>query len=365
MGDMMRRPASRRRAGGTFFMCSRRHRAFTLVELLVVIGIICILTSMLLPAVQAAREAGRRVQCANNLKQFGLAMLNYEGAAKCFPAGVVTDPTGSQVYGNAFTALFPFLEESTLHSLWDQNKVYGQQRPQTLAAIVTSFVCPTNDQQNPVTLPSLSTFGMPTSYGVTDYVLCKGSTDTWCLNGNSMPYDCRGFFYPNLKTRASEIHDGLSKTMAMGEGAGGFRWPLCHGKNCPTPLALPLGTATSSDKPPPTFTPVATNEWAIGEAGNISFATIGQYSSGIWGCTLEPLNKTPVSDSWVDVSAPNDCRCSADGGPHYTASFRSDHPGAAQFLFADGSVQLLMDQIDQSTYRALSTIAGSELANPP
>ena len=77
------------------------------------------------------------------------------------------------------------------------------------------------------------------------------------------------------------------------------------------------------------------------------------------------MNKTPVTDSWMDVSAPDDCRCSSDGGPHYTANFRSDHPGCGQFLFADGSVQLLMDQIDLSTYQALSTIAGSELVTPP
>jgi prepilin-type N-terminal cleavage/methylation domain-containing protein len=345
-------------------MCNYR-RAFTLVELLVVISIICVLTSLLLPAVQSAREAGRRVQCANNLKQFGLAMLNYEGASKCFPVGVNTDPTGSQVYGNAFTAMFPFLEESTLHALWDQNKVYGQQRPQTLAAVVTEFVCPTNDKPNPLTLQPLSTFGMATSYGVSDYVLCKGSTDTWCLSGNAMPPERRGFFYPNLRTRANEIHDGLSKTIAIGEGAGGFRWPLCHGANCHTPLALPSGTGSDSSTQGPPVTPAATDAWAIGDVGNISFATIGVYTSGIWACTLEPMNKTPVTDSWMDVSAPDDCRCSVDGGPHYTANFRSDHPSCAQFLYADGSVQLLMDQIDMSVYRALSTISGNELVNQP
>ena len=143
-------------------MCNFR-RAFTLVELLVVIGIICVLTSMLLPAVQAAREAGRRVQCANNLKQFGLAMLNYEGAAKCFPAGGRHRSHGQPGLRQCIYGVFPFLEKSTLHALWDQNKVYGQQRPQTLAAVVTEFVCPTNDKPNPLTLQPLSTFGMPTS----------------------------------------------------------------------------------------------------------------------------------------------------------------------------------------------------------
>jgi prepilin-type N-terminal cleavage/methylation domain-containing protein len=346
-------------------MGNHRRTGFTLVELLVVIGIICILTSMLLPAVQAAREAGRRVQCANNLKQFGLAMLNYESAAKSFPAGVITDSTGTQFYGNAFTAMFPFLEESTLHALWDQNKVYGQQRPQTVAAVVSEFVCPSNDKQNPLSLQPLSTFGMPTTYGVTDYVLSKGSADTWCLNGASIPPDRRGFFYPNLRTRANEIHDGMSKSIAIGEGAGGFRWPLCHGANCKTALGLSSSTSPGTNKGTVMNTPTATDAWAIGEVGSISFATIGVYTSGIWGCTVEPMNKSPVTDSWVEVSALDDCRCSSDGGPHNTANFRSDHPSCVQFLFADGSVQLLMDQIDPATYRALSTIAGSELANVP
>ena len=351
-------------------MCYHR-RAFTLVELLVVIAIICVLTSMLLPAVQAAREAGRRVQCANNLKQFGLAMMNYEGAAKSFPAGVVTDATGGKFYGNAFTALFPFLEETTVHALWNKERVYGQQLPQILSAPITEFVCPTNDKPNPVILQPLATFGMPTSYGVSDYILSKGNSDTWCTNGSSIPPNRRGFFYPNMKTRASEIHDGLSKTMAIGEGAGGVRWPLCHGANCQTPLGPPPGTGPSTSAnagPPPsalTSVPFATNAWAIGEVGSISFATIGFYTGGIWGCTVEPLNKTPVTDSWFDVSAPDDCRCSSEGGTHYTANFRSDHPGSCQFLFADGSVHLLMDQIDMETYRGLATIAGNELVTVP
>jgi prepilin-type N-terminal cleavage/methylation domain-containing protein/prepilin-type processing-associated H-X9-DG protein len=326
---------------------------FTLVELLVVIAIIGTLISLLLPAVQAAREAARRIQCATNLKQFGLALANYEGARKHLPPGLVSDPTGTTAYASGHVALLPYFEEAAVYAGWNQNLQFMQQSPTVLAAIVPVFVCPSNEKDNPINLTALGAFGLPTTYGATDYVLCKGSTDTWCITANQVPREQRGCFYPTLNTRLSEITDGLSNTIAMGEGAGGPAWPLCHGVNCQTPPALPTG-------PPP-----AINPWPIGGADSAGFEAAGAWFAGTWACTVEPMNKRPVTDTFIDVTALTDCRSSDQGGTHSTANFRSDHRGGVQFLFADGSVHFISETIDMPTYRAFSTIAGGESVSLP
>jgi prepilin-type N-terminal cleavage/methylation domain-containing protein/prepilin-type processing-associated H-X9-DG protein len=331
-------------------MVVRRHRGFTLVELLVVIAIIGLLLALLLPAIQAAREAARRSQCANNLKQFGLALENHECAKKCFPAGLVSNLAGTEIYASAHAALLPYFEEGGLSSLWDQKKQFSQQPPAALATVLPIFVCPSNDKQNPAVLSALGNFGMPTTYGVTDYVLSKGSTDTWCVTVRELPKDRRGCFYVNAATRVSEIEDGTSKTIAVGEGVGGPNWPLCEGVNCQT--ALPAGEGT-----------IPAQAWSIGAAGSVTFESIGIYYTGIWASTLEPANKRPVTASHLDVLALTDCRSSEEGGTHTTPNFRSDHPGGVQFLFADGSARLIADSIDTASYRALSTIAGGDTAS--
>jgi hypothetical protein len=111
--------------------------------------------------------------------------------------------------------------------------------------------------------------------------------------------------------------------------------------------------------------PLATNPWAIGAVSNDSLTGVGLYIAGIWGCTEEPLNKWPVTDSfWGGIPITNDCRCSDQGSPHSTANFRSDHPGGGQFLLSDSSVQFIVNEIDFTLYRAMSTIAGGEIADP-
>ena len=84
---------------------------------------------------------------------------------------------------------------------------------------------------------------------------------------------------------------------------------------------------------------------------------MGFLTGGIWACTLESLNKNPVTDTFIDLATITACQCSLNGGKHSVANFRSDHPGGANFLFADGSVQFISQSIDMLTYQRLSTVA--------
>jgi prepilin-type N-terminal cleavage/methylation domain-containing protein/prepilin-type processing-associated H-X9-DG protein len=327
---------------------SKHRRALTLVELLVVIAIIGLLIALLLPAVQSAREAGRRAQCANHLRQFGLALHNFAAARKCLPSGVTLNPTQTAALAPAHVLLLPYFEDVALHSLWNRELPFNQQPASALATVIPIFVCPSNDKVNPHVYPLLASIGWPTSFGATDYILCKGATDTWCLTPQQVPRTRRGCFCATNGVRMKEITDGASQSFCVGEGAGGPRWPLCRGTGC----KQPAGDAPAAH--------VATNVWPIGAVGNSQFEAAGLLTAGVWGCTIEPLNKWPVTDSWADIAGSADCRSSDQGGLHSASNFRSDHPGGGQFLYADGSVHFVNDTIEMAIYRGLSTIAGSE-----
>ena len=87
--------------------------------------------------------------------------------------------------------------------------------------------------------------------------------------------------------------------------------------------------------------------------------------AGIWGSTRDPLNKNPVTDSYIDATQPTNCLSSVNGGPHNMSNFRSDHASGSHFLFADGAVRYVSDKIDRPTYQKLSTIQGNEVVVYP
>ncbi len=186
---------------------------FTLVELLVVIAIIGILVGLLLPAVQAAREAARRMQCSNNLKQFGLAMHNYESAHKRFPSGNLAGPSFS-VGLSVHSRLLPFMEQAALYQMVNYNFAFDHAaNNDARMQRIPIFICPSDD---PSKLPP--TLGGPSSYyGNSGTNILAGSPPTLSSDPNFGMPECNGIFYRESRIKPADIMDGLSNTVAFSE----------------------------------------------------------------------------------------------------------------------------------------------------
>jgi prepilin-type N-terminal cleavage/methylation domain-containing protein/prepilin-type processing-associated H-X9-DG protein len=388
-----------------------RKRGFTLVELLVVIAIIGVLVALLLPAIQAAREAARRSRCTSNLKQFGIALQTYHDAMKTFPPGGCM-PSDAHFGENLFfsschTMLLPYFEEAALKSLinpktdWEhQTQVLDGNGMATVpATTIGVFNCPSADGENPKEdriLTEVFLSAVPDSYstgqlyGSTNYIVCKGIFDGWTRYPGKVPKELRGVFDVNWATPLRKITDGTSNTIAMGEGADGSAWQI---------TGLTQATADPAARSTPT---TETNQglpyrpWAPWICGQVAFDTIIGYANlfecGGYGATLEPINKNPVLNTiaptqetasgefWKKISIdphpsiqnPNGATWQSGGdlGGNVTPvgqtnGFRSDHPGGALFLFCDGSVHNINEDIDMGVYQKLSTIKGNEVAHVP
>jgi prepilin-type N-terminal cleavage/methylation domain-containing protein/prepilin-type processing-associated H-X9-DG protein len=352
---------------------SKRSRpAFTLVELLVVIAIIGILVALLLPAIQAAREAARRASCINNLKQFGIALQNYHSANKAFPQGaVLLSPT--QVYTNANASLLPYFEESSLHSIYNHKRPWEDQADYVAETPISIFKCPSSGAPNPLYDPLMDPDWSPPNnrYGLTEYAYCTGFTDAFCaqrdglgVKAGRVKKDQQGIFMVTWGASIRQITDGTSKTIALGDASGDPKWQVCHLPGCNTIAPDPNGAPT-----------IAAIGWIIGEPSSTSYLPMLGPKSSLYACTIERMNKNPVTDTFLNMgqyvsdygkflsgSPPgHTCAASYEGGQHAVSNYRSDHPGGCNFVMADGSVTFLVESIDMTAYRARSTIAGDDI----
>ena len=309
----------------------QNHKAcsgFTLVELLVVIAIIGILIALLLPAVQAAREAARRMQCGSNMKQIALALVAYENNFGHFPPSRVGCDGSSSYCNSAYersgasglVMILPQVEQQVIYDMFDFDAgpwipgSFGIDWLTTNANAIAQrpavYVCPSDDSE-PYSQKTLNTEGI-------DYANTPIATGSFALVAGSLgaeggkasleiKYENNGvfiYFYPMC---SQDITDGLSKTMFVGE-------------------VVESHTNDSS------------NIWSYGNR-----------ELDIHRSTSNPLNTWPAEGATIDMY-----------GLHINGAFASRHPGGANFAFGDGHVQFLGENIDFNLYQYLSTRADGE-----
>jgi prepilin-type N-terminal cleavage/methylation domain-containing protein/prepilin-type processing-associated H-X9-DG protein len=339
----------------------RSRNAFTLIELLVVIAIICILVGLLLPAVQAAREASRRAQCTGNLKQVGLALHNYESALNCLPPGgestdYTTSPPSTQFVDGAstFTRLLGFIEQAAVFDAYNYSFDYNDTRgPNTTAcgARLSAYVCPSSPNAGGV-LNGVPDPGDPSGarYGRTDYgptvytdidprgLARPGAPPATPLRDPASRAD--GLLASNL-TPVAAVRDGLSNTIMVGEDAG--RDDYC--------LSPYLEQYVSAKKTRPlTFLPKGAKRywrWACEDSA--------------FGVSGTPNNKTRPDREEVPYSTPPGPLNTAGNGAGANDELFSFHPGNVNVLFGDGSVRTVKDGINPVILRALVTRKGGEI----
>lgn len=346
----------------------QKRRAFTLIELLVVIAIIAILVSLLLPAVQQAREAARRTQCKNNLKQLGLAMHNYHDVFSTFPfrqGGGNRDFDGNQ--GNATF----FGKMSGLVSILPQIEQAPRfEQLMTLAATDNGLVPWSN---NPLIRQDIPGFLCPSDIladrvqGRNNYRMCAGPwgrrqrvpVDKFNWGGANWEL---GMFGIGSSTRMRDVVDGTSNTIMMAErkqGTNGTRNQVKDG----------MGKIALGDSETNALDPFNNNDLNT----LVDMCRAGVNADGRTYISVKP-NELP-GDRWSDGGAyfvsfdtaapPNSPSCI--GGDwdrsHTLISATSNHTGIVQVTMADGSVQSISENIDTLMYRALGTKAGGEVAN--
>ena len=299
-----------------------KRRAFTLVELLVVIAIIGILVALLLPAVQAAREAARRMSCTNNLAQLILAVHSYEMAHEAFPPGTVDAKgpiinTGKGYHHNWIVRVLPYIEETTTYNAIDQSvSVYHKNNVAANQIGMRLLSCPSS--------PS------GTSYGA-------------CHNHLEAPIDVTntGVFHLNNAVKAAEVTDGLTHTLFLGEMTDGGMLGWMSGTN---------STLRNTGLPP--NAPVGPMLAPVGPAPAAAPLTIGEAAAEALGAE-QPLSETIGQPA----AGPN----AAAGGALPVGGFSSVHPAGANFAFGDGHIRFITETISPRTFRQMGHRADGTL----
>ena len=322
---------------------TKRRTGFTLIELLVVIGIIGLLVALLLPAIQAAREAARRSQCSNNLKQIGVALHNYQTASKHFPPITVLPVGQTFEPWSAQARLLPYLEEAGLAQLVDwQKSAEFTANPLAAKTRVAVYLCPSEMNDRARVTPTLTHYPL-------NYAFNQG---TWFIYVPATGEVGDGAFMPNHAFRPADISDGLSHTLGAAEVKA--YQPNIWDTNKPSAkgVAAPVTPADLQPYFGGTFDSNGHTEWVEGDVHETGFTT-----------TFAPNLEVPYTDSGITYSI--DLTSMRDGESvtaltYAAVTSRSYHPGIVNVLRMDGSVRSIEDTIDVRIWRALGTRAGGE-----
>lgn len=359
------------------FSQNRNRNGFTLVELLVVIAIIGVLVGLLLPAVQAAREAARRMQCSNNVKQFMLALHNYESAFKRFPMTGLVDTDFS-----VQARLLPYMEQNNLNGLLDYSvpafsgpfnaKVPNPRFIDAFKQPIATYLCPSDPAPS---VSQVTVNGTLYNYGGMNYLLSFGS-------GTGTNYDLRwqtdGLVYQYSKRRFQDITDGTSNTVALSETVRSVgddaTFPPPTLPKFPYQMTLNGSTGVSSALNAsrglrPTGTPWSGFVDTTGMIANPDVDSFWRTFTNWRGGTSPALRGRGIS--WAFSGSINSLtngylppnNVTPDIVTHFTGFYgpRSFHTSGAHAGMIDGSIQYLSNSIDTSIIRALHSCNGSEI----
>jgi prepilin-type N-terminal cleavage/methylation domain-containing protein/prepilin-type processing-associated H-X9-DG protein len=369
---------------------------FTLIELLVVIAIIAVLIALLLPAVQSAREAARRAQCVNNLKQMGLAFMNYESSNGAFsPTTILVPcPTGAPGGGSisitcggfqsswsAFARSLPFMEQSPMYNAINFDNTYSDPSNTTVSFTPLSFLYCPSDPGSHIDDSSLGGTGdATTSYGV-----CVGDWYVYSIiwgATNTIGPQNRAMFGPNFSRRIAGVTDGLSNTLMAAEGYIGHAQMRSCMNSPQVPSDPSVGgnfTPTNVPAPGPASLSALANLIAScqtgtgkvkagGPIGHTRWANGGVYYSGFTTAVTPNGSVTALSRAKgfanynQNVQMDWDSIDENDGSPTYMSLCASSyHPSGANALFGDGSVHFCKNSVAPDIWRALGSVAGGEV----
>jgi prepilin-type N-terminal cleavage/methylation domain-containing protein len=304
---------------------SRTPGGFTLIELLVVIAIIAVLIGLLLPAVQKVREAAARTRCANNLKQIGLACHNHNDARGYLPAARIA----RNAYATWAVLILPYLEQDALYRQWDLTRGYEFQTVTAQQTTVPLYFCPSRraPMVGPDTKTVVNTLPQPAG-ALGDYACCMGTGTGRNDNTANGAFVCSRVPNPPNVNRDDNPPGADS-------------------------AVIPSWSAYTSVQ---TLADGTSNTFLIGEK-HVPVDHFGQHDNSVAdGPFYSGADFDNAQRDTATVPAPD---------PTTTGSaitrFGSYHPGVCQFVFGDGSVRSISNNIDLTTYRALSTRAGGEV----